>query len=336
MTTQTKNYKARLILVDGLAGSGKSTAAQRLWLHFMSHGYDASWFHEHQLDHPIFFYDDVDELLRLQPDAFEDRIVASWDQFARDADAQPIRILEGSFFQITVGVMLSMNVRAQRIRKALFQIARMVNRLNPCLIYLFHQDTREGVLRIRNHRGDYWLNGMTRLLAQSPYGRQHRVQDVEGLVQFYGKQRLIVDSVFSRLTFKKQAIDISGGRWASYYRRMAALLKIGKLKPLDLPERQLMRCVGTYKGRTTGSECVISTDANSLYFHRSGAEAEKLMPVGTGTFSLRGLPIDLRFAYDGGGIARSMTFDTKLSDRRITDTVWTRILRERLRQRANL
>ncbi len=42
---------AKLILVDGFAGSGKSMAAQRLGLSLVSGGRVAHWFHEHQSRH---------------------------------------------------------------------------------------------------------------------------------------------------------------------------------------------------------------------------------------------------------------------------------------------
>jgi hypothetical protein len=221
--------------------------------------------------------------------------------------------------------MLSMNVKARHIRNTLLHIESIVKKLNPALIYLYYQDTREGLSRIRNHRGGYWLDGMAQLLSQSRYGLRHKVKDAGGLYKFYDKQREIVDSVFPQLKFRKTAIEISGGRWTKYYRRMAAFLKTGRLQSLDLPQLQLMRCVGSYKERKTGNVGVISTDANSLYFHRSGAEAEKLLPAEAGTFSLQGLPIDLRFSYDRKGMARSMTFDSRMLNPRFTDTVWNRI-----------
>jgi hypothetical protein len=324
LTQQPPNSIPRLILVDGFAGSGKSTTAQRLWLHFIQHGCDASWFHEHQLDHPIFYYDEVDELLRLEVRTFEEQIMANWESFANDAEAQPTRILEGSFFQITTGVLLAMNTTARKIEQMLLRIAATVKKLNPALIYLFHEDTREGLLRIRDHRGMYWLNGMTQLLGQSPYGRQNGVRDFEGLAEFYRRQRLIIESVFSRLEFKKMAVDISGRRWDSYDRRMAAFLKIGELMPLDLPVKQLLKYAGRYKGKTTGNECVVTTDAKSLYLHYVDSHAGKLLPVDHGHFVLRSLPIDIRFDFDRTGLARRITINSRIADRRTTDRTWTR------------
>ena len=56
----------KLILVDGFAGTGKSTAAQQLWLNLVRGGHDAIWFHEHEAHHPIFEYGEVEELLNYR------------------------------------------------------------------------------------------------------------------------------------------------------------------------------------------------------------------------------------------------------------------------------
>ena len=302
----------RLIIVDGFAGSGKSTTAQRLWLQLHACGRQAFWFHEHQSGHPIFRYDEVEELLDLTPGPFEDQILANWTAFARDAAAPAIRILDGSFFQLTVGVMLSLNVTPRRIERTLLQIERLVSGVEPLLIYLFHRSTRDGLLNIRTHRGEYWLDGMTTILGRSRYGRRHRVRDLDGLIAFYEKQRAIVDSVLGKLAIRRIAIEISRGRWDEYGRRMAAFLRMGRLRPLTLSPKEALRHVGRFTGTTTGREYVVTTDAASLYLQDRLTPAQRLLPAGGGLFSVESLPIDVRFAADRRGEVRRMIVDNRL------------------------
>src|SRR5258705_211197 len=80
-----------LVLVDGFAGTGKSTTAQRVWLDLVAGGRDAVWYHEHQADHPIFQYGDVAELLQWTPRRFEEHILARWERFARQDDGRTVR-----------------------------------------------------------------------------------------------------------------------------------------------------------------------------------------------------------------------------------------------------
>src|SRR4051794_36163177 len=78
----------KLILVDGFAGLGKSTAAQHLWLDLVRGGIDAVWFHEHERHHPVFQYGEVEELLQLKPGPFEDAVLAGWKAAATAAGPQ--------------------------------------------------------------------------------------------------------------------------------------------------------------------------------------------------------------------------------------------------------
>ena len=320
---------SRLILVDGFAGSGKSTTAQRLWLQLIGRGRAASWFHEHQAAHPILCYDEVEELLELEMGSFEDRILASWTAFALQDDGSAIRILEGSFFQLTVGVMLAMNVSARRIERTLLEIERIIRPLDPVLVHLFHRDTREGVLRIRDHRGGYWLDGMTTILGRSPYGQRHRVRDVEGLIRFYERQRAILDSVLAKLALRRIGIEIGRGRWTDYERRMAAYLKCGSPLPLGLSSSQSLRYVGRYAGETRGPEWIVTTDGAALYLQEPLTPAQRLLPVGSGEFAVESLPIQLRFGSDKSGKAREMTVENRLINAKVPDTVFTRVKEKR-------
>ena len=301
----------RLILVDGFAGSGKSTTAQRLCLQLRRAGQPAAWFHEHQAAHPIFCYDEVEELLELTPDAFEDQILANWTAFALDEDPAAVRILEGSFFQLTVGVMLSMNMPALRIARALVAIDRIIEPLDPALIHLFHRHTRDGLLKIRDHRGAYWLDGMTTIVGRSPYGKRHRVRDVEGLVAFYRTQQNIIDAVLPRLRVRRLGIEIGHGAWSAYARKMSAFLSLGRPNASTPSWRELRRCIGRYR-TGAGRECTVATDGASLYLQEALAPAQRLLPAGAGCFCVESLPIDVQFRPDGRGASRRLVIRNHL------------------------
>ena len=332
MIVPSKTPEPRLILVDGFAGSGKSTTAQRLWIHLENNGYDAVWFHEHEPTHPIFHFSEVDELPRLRCESFLEQIIANWEALARNGEAGPTRILEGSLIQMPVGVMLSQNVSSRRIRAIVLKIAGLVKGLYPAVIYLHRADARAWFLQNAQNRGEQWINRMMELLFHTPYGKRHgkhcAVRDVSVLIEFYREQQIIVESVFPQLQLRKITIDIDLHQWEASYRKMAALLKMGRLKPLTLKQSQLLRYVGKFRGETTGTECRITADAKSLYIHLPSADAAiRLLPVCsvTGEFCLQALPITIRFEYDGAEMVPRFTCDIRVVDRRLADVVWSRV-----------
>jgi len=314
---------SQLILVDGLAGSGKSTAAQHLWLHLARAGRDAEWFHEHEAAHPVFQYGEVEDLLREAPGPFEERVLAGWRSVAEQADGVEVRIIEGAFFQIPVGVMLAMNAPVTRIRAMLRQIDATLGGLDVSLIYLFRPDVRAALERIGDARGAYWLEAMTATLAESPYGQRHRVRNVEGLVTFYERQQAIIDSVLPKLTIPRRAMDVSRGRWDRREGQMAAFVGIGRRPAAPLTTPALLRHVGSYRSATRKS-CVISTDAKGLYIQLPATRAQALVRVSAGHFCVESLPIDIRFTYDASGRTRRFTYESRMVNEVLSETSWVR------------
>jgi hypothetical protein len=281
------------------------------------------WFHEHQAAHPILEYGEVADLLRWTPERLHDRLLAAWDALARQDDGT-VRIVEGSFFQIPVGLMLAMNVPPARIRALLRRIDALIASRASALVYLHRPDLRRAFHDIGRERGEPWLEEIIAVLAESPYGRRHRVRDVNGLIEYYRRQRAIVDAAFARLTLRRIAIDVSRGRWPQYARRMSAFLGIRHAAPDELGPAALLRHVGQYRGRTTGSTSVVTTDARALYLQQPASSALPLLRVGPGHYCVGSLPIDVRFSYDTGGSARRFAYESRMVNETIADRLWIR------------
>jgi hypothetical protein len=74
-----------LICVDGLPGSGKSTTAQLLFIHLSRNGYNAEWFYEHQISHPIYKYYDLGKAFGMSPlesKRAHERALRNWKRLA--------------------------------------------------------------------------------------------------------------------------------------------------------------------------------------------------------------------------------------------------------------
>lgn len=313
----------QLILVDGFAGTGKSTTAQRLWLDVVAHGGRAVWFHEHEADHPIFQYGEIAELLRWTPAGLENHLIAAWTAFARDRASDTLRIVEGSFLQIPIGLMLAMNATPARIQALCRRIDSLIAGLEPALIYLHRPDLRGAFRALGAERGAAWLADLIAVIGASRYGRRHRVRGIGGVTAFYRRQRAIVDALLPTLGMRRLALDVSAGG-ADGARRMSAFLGIrpdARRRPgLD----PLLRHVGTYRGSVTRSTAIITTDARALYLQQPASSARQLLRVAPGHFCVRALPIDVRFRYDGGGLARQFSYDSRMANETLADRSWIR------------
>ena len=136
---------AKLVLIDGLTGSGKSTTAQRLWLHLTRHGHPARWFYEHDATHAIWPPDEQSGLVAagdgLAPAFLAEALPARWRALAADCAAtETVTILESTLFQSTVGFLLAMEVTERRIAEHVMAVADIVAGLTPVLVLFRPRD----------------------------------------------------------------------------------------------------------------------------------------------------------------------------------------------------
>jgi hypothetical protein len=314
---------AKLILVDGFAGTGKSTTAQRLWLDLVTAGSGAVWFHEHEVAHPIFEYGEVEELLHWTPERLEQRLLAGWKACAA-ADDGRVRIIEGSFFQIPIAVMLAMNVPPARIRAFIRRVDAIVASRDAALIYLFRPDLKDAFAQLGDIRGVQWLEGIAAALQKSPYGRTHRVRNVDGVIEYYRRQQVLIDSVFPRLLVRRVALDVSGARWDHYQRKMRTFLGTPRTAPPLLSPADLLRHAGTYRGTKTRQQCRVMTDATTLYIQLPQTDLLRMIHVEDEHFCLEGLPIDVHFAYDPHRRAARFDYLSRMVTEVRSDSSWVR------------
>ena len=102
-----KLLDTKLIVVDGLPGSGKSTTCQWLELQLQRSGIKARWLPEAEIPHPLWWYTQWDGATYLPPDfdqipmtKFIETSLAKWIDFVALVQAsEAVYIPESAFFQ---------------------------------------------------------------------------------------------------------------------------------------------------------------------------------------------------------------------------------------------
>lgn len=315
-----------LILVDGFAGTGKSTTAQRLWLDRARAGDKARWFHEHECAHPIFEYREVEDLLGETPDRLESRLLGKWRRLVRDTNTRRAGtlIIEGAFIQIPVGVMLAMNVAPGKIEAFLERVDEVLCQANASLVYLHRPDLGAALDAIGRARGPHWLTSMTATLAASPYGRRNGVKNLRGLERFYKRQRAIVDATLPGLSLRQLRLDVGRGWSDRQNQQVARFAGVRPTREPKLSRANLLAHAGQYKSRS-GFPATVTTDGGRLYLHLPATPALSLIRVADERFVAESLPIDVRFTIGADGRARGFTYDSRMSNEILGDRAWSRV-----------
>jgi thymidylate kinase len=298
-----RTIQTNLILVDGLPGSGKSTTAQQLYMHLIKHGYKAHWFFEHDVTHPIYVNTEVRlarEVGDLEPNKIHEKALTNWANLVSSTGAENIAILEGTLFQSGAGSQFVMNWEPDKIASYAFLVEKLIERLDPVLIYFYQTDVAEALRRICKCRGRWFEEYLVKHVGASPYGKARGVTDIASVIEVLKAFREITDFIFAKLRMRKLAVETSDGKWRTYCEQISHFLSIPPMERPVLCASRLERLTGKYRQPNSGDEFVIRADENGLFF--DDKSQTRLIQITNSVFFVQAMNIELTFEEDTKGV----------------------------------
>lgn len=150
----------RLILVDGLPGSGKSTLSKWLSDELSARNIGHTLLEEQVENHPLRIYDPIyTDFTQLdQSREFRRRTVdLYWAFVASRRDNPQATIVDGWFFGATIGFTMSFRMDWSDSTDFAFDLMEMVYALDPVVIYIAQADVEMNWRRTCEMRGDEWV-----------------------------------------------------------------------------------------------------------------------------------------------------------------------------------
>ena len=320
--------KTKLILVEGLPGSGKSTTAQFLWIQLHKQGVPCRWYYEEESPHPVALFDRSSAhktATAMLPDA-----LAKWQAFVTTAmHADDISIIESRFWQDTIFPLLLEDLDRSHILAFIQAITEVCRGLEPVLLYLFQADYAHTLRRICTARGPRIERLYITWVEQSVFGQRRGLQGFAGLVRFWEAVKEIAEQLFTALDIPKLAIENSAGQWHDYYRQICAFLGLSWCAEPAPAAQYLRRFVGTYTCRhhDTVKVFTIHMDHGNLVIRDFPWlwPENRLIPKAHNVFYVASWPFELIFHEDGSGAIHSMRRETQAGDWRTLDQVFPKI-----------
>jgi hypothetical protein len=199
----------RLILIEGMIGSGKTTTAERLGDWLSGRGEDVRIFDEGAADHPIRTRR-VDELLAApapgDPDAYSAR---QWRRLAE-------RCLRGGQTVILESVFLQNSVMPAFIDGAPAE---------PFLVYLRPTDIAAAIARVHQTRGEPWSSRNLAFVADSPWARRRNLRGRDAVVQLYQAWDPVVSQLYDRYPFPKLMLPDPQHDWPAALQAIRAAVR---------------------------------------------------------------------------------------------------------------
>lgn len=297
----------RIILVDGVAGSGKSTTAQ--WITLASPpGQRASWYHENdeRLGPALFF-----EGRRSCRD-YRESVRERWEELVERVGGGEAHtaVVEGALLQTPIVGLLLADFEAERILELIDEIAALVRTVPACLVYLTTTSVESTLRRATSSRYEGLLAEYIARNDASAYARARDVRGLTGLVRFWEELREIATRARSRLEMPTVLVDTAAGDWENQRESIASFLAmqghvlgdVGEWKPTD---RELSPYTGRYgNGAAGGPLCEVRIQAGALvvvglapYLWAAG---NRLIPQRPGVFAAASWPAEVVFEENDG------------------------------------
>jgi hypothetical protein len=222
--------RSRLIFVEGIMGSGKSTTARWLARLFRRTGISAQPVPEAR-PHPTNVFRTLPHWkqpwLDLTAEELMIRSYANWQALVTRFLSDPrIFVFDGQLFHGDFTCLFLMNCPPQRLQQYVHTVLQMAQPLHPMLIYCYQADVDQALDRIGAERGQGWVESQVAWKVASPYGEQRGLVGIEGWKQLYQDYRKLTDMCFQTLAIPKIAIETSAGEWSSYQTRICTFLDL--------------------------------------------------------------------------------------------------------------
>lgn len=301
----------RLILLEGMPGSGKSTAAQVLTRALRADAVAARWWYEEQRAHPVFGFEDpadatavVDELRRGQFEPVIVRALTRWSAFVEFVqEYKMVAVLDGCLLGYLTWTLFWADAPWDLTVEYVCAVSTCLRPVTPAVIHLRPVDVEACWADVRRRRGEAWTTAtISRIIDRSPRCRRLGLAGFPGLVSYWSEFLQLADALQDELAVPWHRVEVDPRRRDAVQTAVMHLMGLpAEIGPeLDEP----IACTGRYENATGQEvEIVRAGDGGLAVVGLPGIwQITDLVRVATSTCDLRGVPWEMAFEVDAGEV----------------------------------
>jgi len=215
----------KVLFIDGLPGSGKSTAARDV-------GHDlpgSRVYLESAPEHPLLVgspdlmgaaFAKIHEIHSVQ--SFATAALDRLDAFLTTAEDGAPYVFESHPIQSTVRVLLQLDASESAIKEFWFNLQDRLSSVEPRLVYLQESDPRQALSGIIGKRGPAWETYLVEAFNHYPWMKSRGLSGIEGVGELFVQYSAAIDRLVATWRFPSLAL---AARPASYQERRKTLVR---------------------------------------------------------------------------------------------------------------
>lgn len=223
-----------LILLDGLPGSGKSTATAYVARCLNEGGAVARAYYETEDDHPLNVGGSLHpagvttgEALfrRYTAESYIAESLARWRSLVAEAARSGVAVVLDSYpYQNAARILLQMDADPARIAAYVAEVETIAAPLSPSLIYLEADDPVVAWEWAVSVRGAEWAESAGAIVARCPYVWNRDLGNAEGVLAVLQAYTALLRELVATTTLDHIVLPHTGGDWDARNARIRAYL----------------------------------------------------------------------------------------------------------------
>ena len=231
----------KLIFVEGLPGSGKTTTASWLASRLQSERLLVNLLLEHQPEHPLNVGGTLHPSGSTTGEAFFQRYTSAsfvheslqrWHAFVRDAvQTVALSVLDSYPFQNSVRVLLQLNATPDCIEEYARHVEALIMPLQPVLMYFTHRDLSHAfhaLSTISTQRGKAWTDYVVELVTHCPYAMARRLEGFSGALAVLRDYKQLTEALLRQSRLPRLVLQDCARSWAGCYQQIEAFLGLAE------------------------------------------------------------------------------------------------------------
>jgi hypothetical protein len=195
---QTSNLRPQILFIDGLPGSGKSTAAEALGGHLRN----SRVFAETAPNHPLLVgtpdsmgaaFANIHEI--HSADSFAAAALGRLESFLEGAGRDVLHVFESHPIQSTVRVLFQLNAPQTTILRFWSDLQDHLAFAQPRFIYFQEHNPSQAIKATFRARGSTWESYLVEAVKQTPWMQARALSGVEGADQMLVAYAGLVDQL---------------------------------------------------------------------------------------------------------------------------------------------